>query len=107
MKKCPTCKGTGEVRLPSAYPRLRAAYGPCPDCEQEPIKIDQRIPAVSRAEFLEVLKALRLINAHYNDLSASNPGFIGKLCLQNYKLWNEALLESERVLAKYKNHLTP
>lgn len=53
--------------------------------------------------FRETLKALRLINAHYEDLCKSNPGFMGKLTLQNYTLWNEALLESEKVLRKYRH----
>lgn len=48
-----------------------------------------------------LLDALRSFNAHYDDLCKSNPGFMGKLCLQNYALWNEALLKSERVLARY------
>ena len=51
---------------------------------------------------LEALEALRLMNAHYDDLSKSNPGFMGKLCLQKYGLWNEALVTSEQVLARHK-----
>jgi len=34
----------------------------------------------------ECLAALKLINMHYDDLGKSNPGFMGKLCLQNYGL---------------------
>lgn len=50
----------------------------------------------------ESLKALRLLNAHYDDLGKSNPGFIGKMCLQHYDLWNEALMATSRVITKYK-----
>lgn len=50
----------------------------------------------------EALEALRAFNAHYDDLSKSNPGFMAKLCLQDYGLWNEALLKSGAVLQKYK-----
>jgi hypothetical protein len=52
---------------------------------------------------LDCLHALQLINAHYDDISKNNPGFIGKLCLQRYNLWNEALLVSEGALRKYAN----
>lgn len=50
---------------------------------------------------IDCLHALRLMNAHYDDMSKSNPGFMGKLCLQRYDLWNEALLVSEGALCKY------
>ena len=50
---------------------------------------------------LESLEALRLFNAHYEDMSKSNPGFVGKLVLQDFALFNQALLQSERVLKKY------
>jgi hypothetical protein len=56
---------------------------------------------------VEALRALRMINAHYDDLQKSNPGFMGRLCLQNYALWNEALLTSETVLSRYKGIKTP
>lgn len=49
----------------------------------------------------KVLQALRKFNAFYDDLAKSNPGFMGKLCLQDYALWNEALYESERVLSQF------
>ena len=51
---------------------------------------------------LECLNALRLINAHYDDMSKSNPGFMGKLCLQDYALWNNALIASDITLKKYE-----
>jgi hypothetical protein len=50
---------------------------------------------------VDALDALRSINAHYDDLSKSNPGFMGKMCLQDYGLWNESLLKSEKVLKRY------
>lgn len=50
----------------------------------------------------DALGALRKLNAHYEDLSKSNPGFMGKLCLQDYALWNEALISSSRVLNNYE-----
>jgi len=55
----------------------------------------------------DCLNALRLMNAHYNDISKSNPGFMGKLCLQRYDLWNTALLESEVTLQKYAHIQQP
>lgn len=48
----------------------------------------------------ELLEALQLMSDHHNDMSKSNPGFMGKLCLQDYALWNKALYEMERVLKK-------
>jgi len=55
-----------------------------------------------RAEREECLNALRLLSDHYDDLSKSNPGFMGKLTLQRYDLWNEALLATDLVLAKHR-----
>lgn len=49
----------------------------------------------------QLLSALRSLNAHYDDLCKSNPGFMGGMILKDYGLWNESLLESERVLARY------
>lgn len=48
----------------------------------------------------EVVAALDLMRRHYDDLSKSNPGFMGKLCLQDYALWNEALIAMDAALAK-------
>lgn len=53
------------------------------------------------------MDALRTFNAFYDDLARSNPGFIGKLCLQNYAQMCEALCKSERLLAKYPIHMKP
>lgn len=50
----------------------------------------------------ELLEALELITAHYDDLSKSNPGFMGKLCLQDYGLWNRALLAMSAAIRKAK-----
>lgn len=33
-RKCRTCKGTGRVQLPPAYPRFHPADGDCPDCKK-------------------------------------------------------------------------
>lgn len=46
----------------------------------------------------DVLEAFQMLNAHYSDIAKSNPGFMGKLCLQDYELWNKALLKGERVM---------
>lgn len=56
-----------------------------------------------KAVALETLEALRLMNGYVDDLAASNPGFMGKLCLQNYARWNEAMVASEVALARHKN----
>lgn len=50
---------------------------------------------------LDSLEALRLMHEHYEDLGASNPGFMGKLTLQKYGVWNKALVAKGRVIAKY------
>lgn len=55
-----------------------------------------------KAIAMEAFNALRLMNAHYDDMSKSNPGFLGKLVLQDYALLNEAFIASSNVLAKYK-----
>lgn len=52
---------------------------------------------------LDALNALRLLNAHYNDLCKSNPGFLGNLCLKNYALLNEALMATDRTLGLYRD----
>lgn len=52
---------------------------------------------------LESARALQLMQRHYNDLGDSNPGFMGKLSLQDYGLWNEALLAMDRACAMLKN----
>ncbi|MFZ4394172.1 MAG: hypothetical protein ACOYOU_00940 [Kiritimatiellia bacterium] len=57
-----------------------------------------------RSVAMEALNALRLFNAHYDDLSKSNPGFLGKLVLQDYGLLNEALIASGNALSKYRNY---
>jgi Holliday junction resolvase RusA-like endonuclease len=38
MSDCPTCKGSGRIELPPAYPRFHAAYRDCPDCGPKPVK---------------------------------------------------------------------
>lgn len=46
----------------------------------------------------EAVRAIRLMTAHYDDLSKNNRGWMGKMCLNDYALWNEALLSMEKVL---------
>jgi len=46
-------------------------------------------------KFSACYKALDLLNKHYNDLATSNPGFLGKLVLQDYALLNEAFIAVE------------
>ena len=48
----------------------------------------------------KAVEALELMSAHYDDMSKSNPGFMGKLVLQDYVLWNRALMAMGRVLAE-------
>ena len=50
----------------------------------------------------ELVNALKLMDAHYEDLGKSNPGFMGKLTLQDYGLWNDALMAMGKVMAKIK-----
>lgn len=48
----------------------------------------------------DLLKAAQLMLDHYNDLDKSNRGFLGKLCLQDYALLNEALIKLPAAVAK-------
>jgi len=50
---------------------------------------------------IDCFTAVKLMAEHYKDLGDSNPGFMGKLCLQDYALWNEALMAQASVLKKY------
>lgn len=45
-------------------------------------------------------EALKLISKHIDDLYNSNKGFMGKLCLQDYALWNNSLLSMEASLSE-------
>lgn len=47
-----------------------------------------------------LLSAAKKFLAFYEDLAKSNPGFMGKLALQNYQQWNEALMELPAAIAK-------
>lgn len=47
----------------------------------------------------ELREALKLVQSHFNDLYESNPGFMGKLFLQDYALWNKALLAMDTALS--------
>lgn len=46
--------------------------------------------------------ALCLMRRHCDDLYKSNPGFMGKLCLQDYALWNEALMAMDSAVSNFK-----
>lgn len=48
----------------------------------------------------ELLAAAKKMLAFWDDLSKSNPGFMGKLCLNDYQRWNEALCELPNAIAK-------
>ena len=52
---------------------------------------------------LESLEALRKVHDHLEDLRKSNPGYIAKLCLQDYGLWNDAMLMERQVLLNYED----
>jgi len=65
------------------------------------------------AELIEEIGRLRLSNAalvtagekmwaFFNDLANSNPGFMGKLVLQNYAQMNEAMILMPKALAAAK-----
>ena len=47
----------------------------------------------------QLFEAGKKMWAFYNDLASSNPGFMGKLCLQNYQQWNEAMIAMPAALA--------
>lgn len=51
----------------------------------------------------ESLSALRSFDAFWKDLSKTNPGFMGNLGLQDYSQMSLAMLQTERVLKKYRN----
>lgn len=48
----------------------------------------------------ELLRAAKKTKAFIDDLSKSNPGFLGKLVLQDYAQFNEAMIELPRAIAK-------
>lgn len=50
----------------------------------------------------EAENAILLMQKHQDDLGKSNPGFMGKLCLQDYALWNDALVAMDVVCEKIK-----
>jgi hypothetical protein len=52
------------------------------------------------AEHLDLLAACEKALGFINDLSSSNPGFLGKLVLQDYARYNEAMIELPRAIAK-------
>lgn len=51
----------------------------------------------------ESLSALRSFDAFWKDLSKTNPGFMGRLGLQDYSQMSLAMLQTEQVLKKYRN----
>jgi hypothetical protein len=53
-------------------------------------------------ENAEVLSALVKLNCFINDLSKSNPGFLGKLALQDYAQMNEAFIATSKALERLK-----
>lgn len=55
------------------------------------------------ATLLESVDALKTLWAFVEDLGKSNPGFLGKLCLQNYAQMNEGYMKTERVLRKLES----
>ncbi len=48
----------------------------------------------------ELLEACKKTKSFIDDLSKSNPGFLGKLVLQDYAQYNEAMIELPRAIAK-------
>lgn len=60
--------------------------------------------AISSRELLDALKAcqsaMSKMDAFLEDLRKSNPGWLGKLVLQDYAVMNEAFYEGERALPK-------
>ena len=54
-----------------------------------------------KAMAIECLGALRLMNQHYDDLSKSNPGFLGRLVLQRYDVMNTAFMAMTAALRRY------
>lgn len=48
----------------------------------------------------ELLDALQTLWAWVDDLRKSNPGYLGKLVLQDYGQMNQAFIKTECVLAK-------
>lgn len=49
----------------------------------------------------ETLAALQKLWAFLEDLRKSNPGYLGKLCLQDCAQMNEAFMQTESVLSKF------
>lgn len=53
------------------------------------------------ADKAEILEALRLLNAHYDDIGKHNKGWVGKIVLSDYALWNQALMATTAALRKF------
>ena len=70
-----------------------------PHMESPRGQIDLRKAEQEYEALCAVAEALKLMQAHYTDLGKSNPGFMGKLALKDYALWNNALLAMDHSLA--------
>jgi hypothetical protein len=55
----------------------------------------------------KLLAAGEKILAVINDLADSNPGFLGKLVLQDYARYNEALIELPQAIAEARGKVAP
>lgn len=52
-------------------------------------------------ELPKTLDALRSLWGFLEDVGKSNPGWMSKLCLQDYGAMNDAYIKTERVLAQF------
>lgn len=55
----------------------------------------------------EMLAALRLLEGFISDLGDSNPGFLGKLCLQDYGRMNDAYIAMDRIISRNPEPVSP
>lgn len=60
----------------------------------------QATDAALLASSPDLLEACELIAAHLKDLGESNPGYMRKLVLQDYELWNRAHVALRSAIAK-------
>lgn len=62
----------------------------------------QKLSRILEKENIAHLDALKRLWTFLDDLSKSNPGYLGKLVLQDYGAMNEAFIAARQTLAKAK-----
>lgn len=104
--------------LRDEFQRIKACPGATTEiiglCERALSDIKQKVPVIEQRDALREkvdrleqdqiahLDALKRLWTFLDDLSKSNPGYLGKLVLQDYGAMNEAFIAARQALAKAK-----